>query len=320
MVRSTGFAKLAFWKQCYLSSALLYGCGLLIYTYVPFFQLISSHLSSAIAAFIVYLLCAPIYYLTNRSTIRPSHPLVLVRFVARNLEQLKVCKFCAPSDTEKLSLQFLTVKLIFLPMMLKFCWENLDAFLYMPGFIFQYQAIIYLIFFVDTAVFLFAYVFELRSLGNIVRSVEPTLLGWGVALVCYPPLNVWITIPMPRDYNRDYGGEMITTFFHCAIILFLLIYVAATIALGAKASNLTNRGIVSKFPYSIVRHPAYIAKVCSWWLCLIPVVSWPMFLGMSWWTIIYVLRAITEERHLLRDPEYIAYCRKVRWRFIPGIC
>ena len=35
--------------------------------------------------------------------------------------------------------------------------------------------------------------------------------------------------------------------------------------------------------------------------------------------VIYGLRAITEERHLMREPHYRDYCKKVPWRFIPGL-
>jgi protein-S-isoprenylcysteine O-methyltransferase Ste14 len=38
------------------------------------------------------------------------------------------------------------------------------------------------------------------------------------------------------------------------------------------------------------------------------------------WTLIYVLRALTEEDHLRSvDGEYAAYAAKVRYRFIPGV-
>jgi protein-S-isoprenylcysteine O-methyltransferase Ste14 len=40
---------------------------------------------------------------------------------------------------------------------------------------------------------------------------------------------------------------------------------------------------------------------------------------MAFWSFIYFLRAITEERHLSNDPEYVAYAQKVRYRFIPGV-
>jgi protein-S-isoprenylcysteine O-methyltransferase Ste14 len=45
----------------------------------------------------------------------------------------------------------------------------------------------------------------------------------------------------------------------------------------------------------------------------------PAVLSMAFWSLIYYLRAVTEERHLMNDPDYQAYCRKVRYRFIPGL-
>jgi protein-S-isoprenylcysteine O-methyltransferase Ste14 len=41
--------------------------------------------------------------------------------------------------------------------------------------------------------------------------------------------------------------------------------------------------------------------------------------GMVFWTVMYYFRAITEERHLMRDLDYQVYCGKVKWRFVPGI-
>ena len=103
------------------------------------------------------------------------------------------------------------------------------------------------------------------------------------------------------------------------VLVFLGIYLAATFALGPKASNLTNRGIVSRFPYSIVRHPAYISKNIVWWLTMLPIINWKFAVGMVFWSLIYFFRALTEERHLLQDPDYQEYCKKVKWKFIPGI-
>ena len=81
-------------------------------------------------------------------------------------------------------------------------------------------------------------------------------------------------------------------------------------ALGFKASNLTNRGIVSHGPYACVRHPAYIAKNLAWWIGALPTLYCAFssgdvraagysLLALCGWTTIYALRAITEERHLL---------------------
>ena len=163
------------------------------------------------------------------------------------------------------------------------------------------------------------YAFEWPRLKNVVKSVEPTILGWVVALICYPPFNSYIGkyIPWGASDHVIFWSPGYTEIFRTLVVILFIIYLWATFALGAKASNLTNRGIVTKFPYSIVRHPAYISKVLTWWVTLLPVMNWKFALGMLFWTVIYYFRAITEERHLKQDPNYILYCKKVKWKFIP---
>jgi protein-S-isoprenylcysteine O-methyltransferase Ste14 len=102
------------------------------------------------------------------------------------------------------------------------------------------------------------------------------------------------------------------------------------VALGLRASNLTNRGIVGWGPYRWVRHPAYIAKNLAGWIAASPVVAdaysrspaeafWVLTCVLAW-TLIYVVRAITEERHLLMiDNGYAEYRQNVRFRFVPGL-
>ena len=102
-------------------------------------------------------------------------------------------------------------------------------------------------------------------------------------------------------------------------ILLLVIYVGATLSLGAKSSNLTNRGIVTRGTYSIIRHPAYVSKNLAWWLTIIPIASIPIVLSMATWSLIYHTRTITEENHLSKDPDYQEYCKKVKYRYIPYV-
>ena len=234
---------------------------------------------------------------------------------------------------EKTAFLFIIVKIFFLPLMINFMINNYHAVnfqisdvLKAPLSILSFNNIIYpfliaVLFFIDTLYFSFGYSVELKSLNNTVRSVEPTIFGWLVALICYPPFN-----GMVSDYVSWYANDMatfstsiITFIMRILIIVLLIIYVGASVSLGAKCSNLTNRGIVTRGTYSIVRHPAYIAKVSAWWLMIIPVFSLVAFGSMLLWTGIYFMRAITEERHLSKDPDYIKYRNKVRWRFIPYI-
>jgi protein-S-isoprenylcysteine O-methyltransferase Ste14 len=117
---------------------------------------------------------------------------------------------------------------------------------------------------------------------------------------------------------------------------FLLLLVSSSLSLFTRASNLTNRGIVDWGPYRIIRHPGYFAKNMFWLMTLIPAFvpnkvdprfTWPAYLlfcatlvwGFLGWGTLYFLRSITEERFLMRDPDYVAYCKKVRYRFIPGV-
>jgi len=83
---------------------------------------------------------------------------------------------------------------------------------------------------------------------------------------------------------------------------------------------LTNRGVVDIGPYKYVRHPAYVSKNFSWWLDNTFVLTniWAS-IALAMWNVIYVLRTMTEERHLKMDKEYRAYIKKVKYRFIPKV-
>jgi len=243
----------------------------------------------------------------------------------------------------KTSVLFMLVKIFFLPIMLNFTLNNLGAFknqfssltinslLTINGFnMVLFPFLLTTIFLIDTLWFSFGYTFESGFLKNNIRSVEPTILGWAVALICYPPFNSFATnginifgLPLRLNwYSNDYvlfSTPLITFIIRLLVLLSLGVYVSATLALGTKCSNLTNRGIVSRGPYSIIRHPAYISKNLAWWLTIIPVLSLPAILSMGAWTFIYHLRTITEERHLSLDKDYIEYKKKVKWRYVPEI-
>jgi protein-S-isoprenylcysteine O-methyltransferase Ste14 len=196
------------------------------------------------------------------------------------------------------------------------------------GFWFLMQTIL----FVDVLIFTVGYLVESRRLGNEIRSVDPTLVGWAAAIVCYPPFNSVTRLILgaqTSDFPRFDDPTM-----HLALNLLLLtlmaIYASASVALGLKASNLTHRGIICRGPYVIIRHPAYVCKNMAWWIGAAPQVASAFersFIdgvtsaaSVLAWSAVYVLRALTEEDHLRSvDGEYAAYAAKVRYRFIPGL-
>jgi protein-S-isoprenylcysteine O-methyltransferase Ste14 len=197
------------------------------------------------------------------------------------------------------------------------------------GFWFLFQAILFL----DVFFFTLGYLIELPRLNNIIRSVDPTFLGWAIALACYPPFNniagkilSWKITEFPQ-----FSNPVIHISANLLILLLMTVYTSASVALNFKGSNLTHRGIIASGPYRFIRHPAYVCKNLAWWIGSLPSLSanastssfWKALLilaPMLGWTLIYVLRALTEEDHLRKvDGDYDQYCQRVRYRFIPGL-
>ncbi|WP_171016473.1 isoprenylcysteine carboxylmethyltransferase family protein [Pseudomonas sp. D(2018)] len=184
---------------------------------------------------------------------------------------------------------------------------------------------------IDTGVFILGYTFEHPRLGNTIKSADPNISGWFFALICYPPLlDHTRNIIEWSNHSTTTGTDLIiATLSSIAMLVLMAIYTWASVALGFKASNLTNRGIINKGPYKYVRHPAYAAKNLSWFVGGLPLAltiaqenlqqGLLALIGMLCWIGIYVMRAITEERHLSSDPDYKEYMSKVRYRFVPGI-
>jgi len=190
-----------------------------------------------------------------------------------------------------------------------------------------------ILFAVDVGLAWCGYALSTRWIRNGNVSVEPTLLGWTAALLCYPPfqqiVGYYFLIPSEQGFLTLPDPRAVWLFAGLAILSYA-IYASATVMFGLRFSNLTHRGIVARGPYALVRHPAYAAKNLAWWTVAMPHVlyqAWAQgsprplaqLVGLAALSGLYYLRAITEERHLSADPEYVAYCRKVPYRFIPKL-
>lgn len=191
-----------------------------------------------------------------------------------------------------------------------------------------FPILVQLVMVISLAYYSFGYLIESKKLDSSVRSVEPSLFGWLVCLVCYVPFYTFLAKYVPM-YTHDlayFYNDTVTFIVRLVLIVAMSYKIWAISVLGAKCSNLTNRGIVTAGPYKHVRHPHYVAKLSVWWITLIPAInnesigtSWEPLLYMLLWTLIYGLRAYTEEQHLLSDKDYQSYYNKVKYRFIPGL-
>jgi protein-S-isoprenylcysteine O-methyltransferase Ste14 len=80
-----------------------------------------------------------------------------------------------------------------------------------------------------------------------------------------------------------------------------------------------NRGVVIGGPYTFVRHPIYTGYMIAHLAFLIanPTPLNAVVVGLADGALI--IRALIEERVLVRDVEYQAYCRRVGWHLVPGL-
>lgn len=165
------------------------------------------------------------------------------------------------------------------------------------------------------------YLLTLRIMDSHIQSVERTLLGWLCTICCYVPFStiIWSTVLSYKGKTNwaDWLGHqpVILITWGFAIMVLHGVYVWSTCSFGCRFSNLTNRGIIVDGPYRYLKHPAYLSKNLAWWLMSVPFVAHQGFLDATracscllLTNGIYFIRAWTEERHLLRDPAYQAYC------------
>jgi protein-S-isoprenylcysteine O-methyltransferase Ste14 len=243
----------------------------------------------------------------------------------------------------------LLLKFFFAPLMINWCLGHAADMTESIGHVFSsinaglrgrplfdasiYWASFQTILFVDTFLFTIGYIVEIPVLGNRIRSVDPTFFGWFICLVCYPPFNSFTShfLPWQSSDSPHFASNVIHYIACIVLLLSMAIYSWSSVELGFKASNLTNRGIVRGGPYSVVRHPAYVAKNFAWWTGALPGLyvvfsagKWKesvfAVMALAGWSLIYALRAMTEERHLLMGNNgYAEYMDRVKWRFIPGV-
>lgn len=234
------------------------------------------------------------------------------------------------------------VKAFFIPLMFTFLSNNINFLAsfdysvlqltkmetYMNSFNFSrvYDFFYTVIFTVDVIFAAVGYIVTLRVLNSQIRSVEPTVFGWVICIVCYPPFwaGLFSGTYFAYDNNVFWGGWLSNhpiayLLWGTAILILISIYSLATVALGYRFSNLTYRGLVTSGPYRFTKHPAYVCKCLSWWLVSIPFIS-----GDTWYDsfrmsallfgvcTIYFLRARTEENHLSNYPEYVEYANWMR--------
>jgi protein-S-isoprenylcysteine O-methyltransferase Ste14 len=187
-----------------------------------------------------------------------------------------------------------------------------------------YPFIVYFAMFLALIVYLVGYIYESKKYKTTIISVESSWFGWIVTLICYAPFYPFLFYVFPNA-SQDFAffkSQEITFVVRLVLSLILILKTITIFNLGLKSSNLTYRGIVTNGIYGWIRHPHYACKLMLWWIGLAPsAYVHPWLIGpMIFWSVIYYLRAVTEEQHLIRnDKAYLEYQKKVKYMFIPGV-
>jgi protein-S-isoprenylcysteine O-methyltransferase Ste14 len=234
-----------------------------------------------------------------------------------------------------------TIKGFFVPLMTVYFANELQTVhglltANMAGAMPRYQLFYHLSYAIDLLFCVVGYSAALRLFDSQIRSVQPTVAGWVVALMCYQPFYSAIGSAYLKYDDEIFwdnwliGYPTVRAAWAVAIVALLFIYALSTVSFGLRFSNLTDRGIITSGPYRFSKHPAYVSKNLSWWLISIPFVS-----NNGWMEAarncgillllnsIYYTRARTEERHLNSDPRYVAYAlwmnERGLLRFLPRL-
>lgn len=231
----------------------------------------------------------------------------------------------------------LLMRAYFMPVMISQVYANMayaiglgKTFSMDPRFIVVILWLSALIWLTDTINASLAYCFESRWLDNRTRSIDMTLSGWVVCLFCYSPLNMITSMLFPFApvvVNNDPGSLVyanMTLFYIVKLVQvsLLALHVYIDLSLGPSVANISFKKLQTRGAYGVVRHPGTVTKL-TFWLLISGFYTgfWhtKMILGQLAWSTIYVLRALTEERHLKGHSAYQVYMKKVKYRFIPGL-
>lgn len=224
---------------------------------------------------------------------------------------------------KQLFLGWLT-KVFFIPLMIVYASKNLALFGELHDYIFDYS-LMFKISFVEVIICIVGYSTSFKLFNLQVKSTQSTFLGWFVCLICYgEPIFRGITSYSLYDpYKWEHwlvSNSFIFYLWGILIILCRLGEFSATLSLGLRFSNCQYRNTVSTGLYKYTKHPAYIFKLIDFLLVNIPFISrtgnfLEILRGILVWlllSLVYYLRAKTEEEQLRTEPTYVEYTEYIR--------
>lgn len=171
------------------------------------------------------------------------------------------------------------------------------------------------------------YMFASRIIRTETKAVDHSWFAWTITLICYDPI-VSAVFGRWLDYRAAVEGPMwmrpwASVFEHSEFLLIViggliifceLIHLWGEAQFGLRASNISNRGIITTGLFRLTKHPIYVSKCAGWFLMYVPFLAGGTFaanlrLTILWVLVcvVYMLRSLAEERLLAKDRDYVAY-------------
>jgi protein-S-isoprenylcysteine O-methyltransferase Ste14 len=151
----------------------------------------------------------------------------------------------------------------------------------------------------------------LTAVRRPARMVDRT---WHARLIAAASI---LGVPLIRPIGEGFVPDVYTALISAAG---LLVIITGKVTLGRSFGLMpAHRGLVCTGIYAWVRHPIYAGYLLTHagFLIAHPAAWNVMLLVVS--DLSLLLRAGYEERTLARDPEYVGYMARVRWRVMPGV-
>jgi len=201
------------------------------------------------------------------------------------------------------------------------------AMFFLPAGTLRYwQAWVYLlVLFVPLGIFA-AYLF-LRSPALLERRMRTREVEPEQRKIIALSSTVLLTAFILPGFDQRFGWSAVPTWLVIAsdAVVFLsyalVVWVLITNEYAGRTVEVEQRQrVITHGPYSVVRHPMYLAVLLMYGFS-------PLALGSFWAMLVVALlppiliaRIVNEEKVLLRDLEgYADYCKVVRYRLLPGI-
>jgi len=104
------------------------------------------------------------------------------------------------------------------------------------------------------------------------------------------------------------------------VLISVAIMIWARVSLGRSIGYVpADRGIITSGPYRFVRHPIYSGLFVTLFAFTLRAYSALSLLLILVIVGLFILKSVIEERFLRDNPEYAAYMKQVRYRWVPGV-